>query len=266
MAISEALPDQSVLQSHQQIAGLLDITYYTDPLCCWSWGFEPQWRKFLYQYRHQVSYRYCMAGLIPAWKNFHDSVNAVSRPIQMGPVWMHAAQLSGMPIGHNIWMQNPPASSYPACIAVKSAELQSKQAGEICLRFLREAVMIGGENIAKQAVIDQVVQRVQQQLPAFDIALFQECIRNETALGAFRRDLQEITERNVKRFPSLVIKNEQNKAVMIAGHRPYPVLIEAISQIVTLHKNQEPADIEDYKKFWPFATDREMQEITEPAV
>ena len=23
----------------------LSIEYYTDPLCCWSWAFEPQWRR-----------------------------------------------------------------------------------------------------------------------------------------------------------------------------------------------------------------------------
>src|SRR5690242_21305745 len=32
-------------------ADLLEVIYYTDPLCCWSWAFEPQWRRFLYEDR-----------------------------------------------------------------------------------------------------------------------------------------------------------------------------------------------------------------------
>ena len=53
----------------EQQADRIFVTYYTDPLCCWSWGMEPQLRKFRYQYRHLISFRYCMAGLIPEWED-----------------------------------------------------------------------------------------------------------------------------------------------------------------------------------------------------
>src|SRR5689334_9454281 len=71
-------------QADQQLAGSLTITYYTDPLCCWSWGFEPQWRRLLFEYQGSINHRYCMGGLLPGWKNYHDPINNVSRPIQMG--------------------------------------------------------------------------------------------------------------------------------------------------------------------------------------
>lgn len=83
-----------------------------------------------------------MGGLIPSWTNFHDEVNAVTRPVQMGPVWMHAGQVANRPIHHLLWMKNPPSSSYPACIAVKSAQLQSGGHGESLLQRLREAAMV----------------------------------------------------------------------------------------------------------------------------
>ena len=53
----------------------LEIIYYTDPLCCWSWAFEPQWRRLLFELKDKISYRYCMGGLLPRWKNYNDSVN-----------------------------------------------------------------------------------------------------------------------------------------------------------------------------------------------
>src|SRR5687768_15102586 len=91
-------------------ADQLEIVFYTDPLCCWSWAFEPQWRKLRYEFEGEFSWRYCMGGLIPSWKNFNDVTNFVSRPIQMGPVWMEASHNSGMKIESSIWAEDPPAS------------------------------------------------------------------------------------------------------------------------------------------------------------
>jgi hypothetical protein len=66
---------------------LVEITYYTDPLCCWSWAFEPQWRRLRYEYSGKIKWRYRMGGLLPDWSSFSDPMNDVSRPIQMGPFW-----------------------------------------------------------------------------------------------------------------------------------------------------------------------------------
>src|SRR5437868_2342868 len=103
----------------------IQITYYTDPLCCWSWAMEPHWRMFAYQFRDSISWRYCMSGLIPTWNNYVDEVNAVSRPAQLGPVWFQAGKISGMPVNGKMWHDTQPRSSFPACIAVKCAFLQS---------------------------------------------------------------------------------------------------------------------------------------------
>ena len=142
------------------------VTYYTDPLCCWSWALEPQWRRFRYEYQDNVRWRYCMGGLLPGWKHFSDPVHAISRPAQMGPLWMEAAHLSGMPIQNKIWVLNPPASSYPACIAVKCAEEQAFAAGESYLRLLREAIMMRGQNISSQAVLIELAEELARQHPS----------------------------------------------------------------------------------------------------
>src|SRR4051812_38967292 len=128
----------------------VEIVYYTDPLCCWSWAMEPQWRKLRYQFRHHLKWRYCMGGLLPSWSHFTDGVNSVSRPAQMGPIWMEASHISGMPINNHIWINDPPASSYLSCIAVKCVALQAPELEDWYLRLLREAVMLHGKNIATQ--------------------------------------------------------------------------------------------------------------------
>lgn len=238
---------------------LLEIVYYTDPLCCWSWAFEPQWRRLLYELKGKIKYRYCMTGLLPSWDNYNDSLNSVSRPIQMGPVWMHAKQLSGMPFEQNIWMKDPPSSSYPACIAVKAAALQSLHFEDIYLRKLREAVMMRGENISKREVILSMAEKLAGHDRKFSFEKFQYDLQNDVVLEIFQKDLQEVKYHNINRFPSLVIKNWENRAIIISGYRPYSILIDAIKRLITLKEMKINAA--EYKDYWQFLTDREIEEV-----
>jgi predicted DsbA family dithiol-disulfide isomerase len=250
------MPEQSTVKQ----SGLLEITYYTDPLCCWSWAFEPQWRRLLFEFKGKVKYRYCMAGLLPGWNNYNDTINSVSKPIQMGPVWMHAKQLSGMPIEQNIWISDPPSSSYPACIAVKCAALQSLRAEEHFLRMLREAVMMRGENISKEEVLLNLAEKLAAVDSDFKIEKFKEDIRSDVAMEALRKDLQEVQYHQINRFPSLVIRNKNNKGVLISGYRPYSILLDPIREMIEVKENKK-INPKRYKDHWPFITERELEEI-----
>jgi len=211
----------------------VDITYYTDPLCCWSWAFETQWRKLLEALGGTIIYRYCMAGLLPAWKNYHDPLHAVSRPVQMGPVWMHARQVSWAPIYDRIWFEDPPASSWPACMAVKCAALQSFRAGEAYLRKAREAVMTQGVNIAKETALLEIAGRLAEEDPLLlDAAVFSDDLKNGKGMELFRKDMQEVQYRGIDRFPTLIIRYGSNPPVIVTGYRPYDVLLEIINGMV----------------------------------
>lgn len=245
----------------QQPSNHLEITYYTDPLCCWSWAFEPQWRRFVYEFQDIIRYRYCMAGLLPSWEKYHDEANNVSRPIQMGPVWMHAQQLSGMPIQHTIWMKDAPASSYPACMAVKAVELQSIKLGERYLRMLREAVMIQGRNIAKRHVLVEVAVEMGKLYKDFDTTLFEKDLQSDTALESFKKDVYETRQLNIVRFPSLVVKNAHNQAILLSAHSNYESLLESLRKITTIPNQRKKIDPQAYKNFWHELTEKEAQQI-----
>jgi predicted DsbA family dithiol-disulfide isomerase len=66
---------------------------------------------------------------------------------------MHARHFSGVYIDDRIWITDPPASSFPACIAVKSAELQGAACGSQYLALARRAVMVDNKNIARLEVL-----------------------------------------------------------------------------------------------------------------
>jgi len=219
-------------QTSQQ-AGLLNITYYTDPLCCWSWAFEPERQKLIREFKNTVAWRICMGGLLPGWKNYHDAVNSISKPLQMGPMWMHAAQLTGADIQHDIWAKDPPASSYPACIAVKTAQLQSARAGEKYFRLLQTACMAQGRNIAKLPVLLDVATLLSQDKTLeFDVEIFKNDITGPSGREAFRKDLEEVNYYGIHRFPALVIKDRSSHARLITGYREFETVEEIIRDLL----------------------------------
>jgi putative protein-disulfide isomerase len=217
--------------ARQEEKARLDIVYYTDPLCCWSWAMNPQLAQFKTAWEGSIQWRYCMGGLLPAWNQYTDSLNCISRPAQMGPVWMQAGEISGVPMPHRIWVDNPPASSYPACIAVKCATLQSPALGELYFHYVQEAIMVHSLNIAQYEVLQQVAEQVAATAAGFDLDQFFEDMKNGNGMEAFRKDIQEIKYRSIQRFPALLIRRSEHQPLLITGYKPADVLISIIKQL-----------------------------------
>lgn len=240
----------------------IEIVYYTDPLCAWSWAMEPAWRKLIYQYGSSLNYKYCMAGLLADWKFFNDTINCVSRPIQMAPFWSEIGHRSGMPINSLLWMTDPPASSYPACVAVKAASLQSKKAEELVLRALRKAVVTEGRNIAKREQLFAVCDDLNAKFNAalFDFDKWKADICSGAATNLFRIDLQEVQLKKINRFPSLTLRY-RDKYVMLTGFRPFSELLRVLEKLADDLPLPDPIEEDHYSKFWFDVTERELVEI-----
>lgn len=244
----------------------LEVTYYTDPLCAWSWAFEPQWRRLRYEFGNRLRWRYRMGGVIRDWQSYSDPLNDVSRPVQMGPLWSQAKHISGMPIEDCIWLEDPPASSYPSCLAVKAAELQSPEAGEAYLRRLREAVMVGGRNIAKREVLLELAEQLNREgSTPFDAARFARDVEAGEALELFREDLKQARYFDVGRFPTLTLRGE-GQGFIVVGYRPYDVLLAAVERAAPgLAPQRRAGSAAGYTAYWERATEREVAEALEPS-
>jgi predicted DsbA family dithiol-disulfide isomerase len=209
------------------------ITYYTDPLCCWSWALEPHVSRIKALYGDQLDWNYVMGGMIQDWRTYNDPMNSITRPLQFGPVWMHASQVSGVPMDYSIWHSDPPASSFPSCVAVKCAEHQSRFAGELLLRDLRKAVMTKALNIARSSVIFSVARSLGEKEPeAFNFDHFRESWENGSGADAFTQDLQKTRFLKIGRFPTLTFTKQNARGIMVTGYRPFEVLKEALGQIL----------------------------------
>lgn len=244
----------------------VEITYFTDPLCCWSWAFEPQWRRLRYEFGPQLGWRYVMGGMIPDWSRFHDPLNAVSRPAQMGPHWFQVRQLSSMPIDERIWNEDPPTSSYLPSIAVKAAEEQGLEAGEAYLRRLREAVMVERRNIARLEVLLTLADEMKRDhiVSPWDADRFRRDVNAPAVLDAFREDLKDVRYREIGRFPTLILRPSDGPAVIAVGSRPYAALRLLLSRVApNLVPVRSRPNVLDYVAHWGRVTAAEVAEALE---
>jgi putative protein-disulfide isomerase len=218
-------PANNILEKPDKAAGI-EVVYYTDPLCCWSWVMEPQWQRLQTELGGSLTIVYKMGGLLPSWENFHDPVNSIRKPVQMGPEWLHAKYVSGVEINDRLWVTDPPASSFPACIAVKAAELQSKTFGIRYLSLLREAVMLQGRNIARTEVLLELADVLGASHPSFDVLTFRDDLYGK-GRDSFRADWQEVKYLGITRFPTLIFKRADRAPVLLSGFQFYDTLLKA---------------------------------------
>lgn len=207
------------------------IMVYTDPLCVWSWAMRAAWLRFLSSFEPiEVTYR--MAGLLPSWSQFADHQNAISKPIQMGPEWAHARAISRAFIDDKIWVVDPPASSYPACIAVKAAALQGRAAGEQYFYLTQKAVMTGRKNIAKTAVLQQLAEELKAEAPEFDADRFASDLTGAEARRLFRLDSMDWKYLQAGRLPAMIFKHPSGRGVLLTGYQTSETLHRGIASLL----------------------------------
>lgn len=232
----EALEDGSTvdddLDRRTDAESLVEVVFYTDPLCSWSWALLPSWRRLIDAFGDRLTYRYRMGGMIGSWDTYDDPLNSVSKPSQMGPLWYQVRETTGVDLDHQIWMVDPPSSSYPPSVAVKAAELQSLVSGERYLTRIWRAVMTERRNISRRDVLLELAKELVSVEPeVLDVQRFRRDLNGEAAREAFRDDLKEARYREIGRFPTLTFRRPGRKGVIITGYRPYDHL-EAVFEDV----------------------------------
>jgi putative protein-disulfide isomerase len=243
-------------------ANRIDITYFTDPLCCWSWALEPQWRKLVFQFKDHLSWRYCLGGLLPSWRVFADNINSVSRPSQMGPVWMHAEKISGMPMAHKIWTVDPPSSSFPACVATKCAFLQSHRHGELYLRKAREFCHLKNKNISNSIILYDIAEELSKDDQTFKLDRFHEDFQGTEGQRSFRLDWEETKRMDINRFPTLLLKKEGKGTILISGYKPFDTLLNALYYLDPEFQGIPfNRSVSEYRTFWGGVIPREELEF-----
>jgi putative protein-disulfide isomerase len=215
------------------------IIYYTDPICSSCWGIEPQLRKLKLEYGDYFEIDYRMGGLLPDWS--YNS-GGISKPSDVAHHWDEASLYYEMPIDGNVWLEDPLDSSYPSCIAMKAAQMQSKEKAVYFMRILREKLYLDKKNIAKWENIAEAatiagldVQKLKANYDGDAKKLFQEDLNLGKVLG-------------VRGFPTLFLADANNNQLTVYGSKPYAAYENALLALFPEAKkknikNENPLDL-----------------------
>ena len=134
-----------------------------------------------------------------------------------------------------------PASTWPACVAVKAAENQGRELGEEFYRGLMEAVQVFGKNGSDQIVQAQVAQRV-----GLDVDKFQSDLGHRRSKQRFLSDKNEMTRAKGHFYALIVVNTKTGRSKMVSGYQAEPY--ERAIDILTGGKlwKKTPIDLTEY--------------------
>lgn len=123
----------------------VQVRYFTDPACVWSWGAEPVLRRLIWEFEGELEFVWAMGGLARRYgSGYRDEEGAIgSGPDCFADLmshWLNVSGRTGMPCDPRLWTANPIDSTFPACIAVEAASEQGWEAGCRYLRRVREGL------------------------------------------------------------------------------------------------------------------------------
>lgn len=199
---------------------MIEVYYYTDPACPWSWAAEPTLRRLLHELDGQLSVRFVMAGMA---REFGDP-DALAREA------VEAGLESGMPVDPRLWWEGPPRSSHPACVAVKAAAEQGQAAA--MLRRLREGFLCRRRRVDR---LDALIEEART-IPGLDVERFRIDLQSHAMLEAFGSDVElaqavpaehhaETAER--VKLPSFEFLAGSGERYGVYGPAPYEELLAA---------------------------------------
>ncbi len=204
----------------------INVFYVTDPICCYCWEAEPYIRKFQTLYKGKINFQVVMGGLLEKWAGFSDEGNGINAPSDVGGHWREAAERFGMPIDGTVWEKDPLASSYPPSIVYKLVREISKTSSERFLRSARERVMVFNQNIAKDAVLEEVLYRIDR-----NGKKIVGDSKTEAAAKLLKGDLALAAKLGAYSFPTVVILGEDGDGVKVTGFSTTETYEAALEQV-----------------------------------
>lgn len=259
----------------------VQVRYYTDPACIWSWGSEPLLRRLIWEFEGQLEFVWVMGGLARRYgKEYRDEEGRIgSGPDCFADLmshWLNVAGRTGMPCDPRLWTENPITSTYPACIAVEAASEQGWEAGYRYLRRLREGLMY------ERRKLDNPSALLAEAGPAgLDVQRFEIALNGHAAVEALSDHIDEVREippearaagklshtegRERLSFPSAVFIAADGERRGVWGFQPLEAYRDAALASGAEQVNEGPlAPLDAIARFGSIAT-REAEALAEAA-
>jgi putative protein-disulfide isomerase len=225
----------------------VEVRYYTDPACPWSWALEPIVRRLMVEFGEGLAWTYVMGGLARNYDqgDTGDKGEVYSRLISH---WLDVADVGGMPLDPRIWTEGPIGSSYPACMAVKAAAEQGDPYRY--LRELREGLFCFRRKLDTTEALVEAARAAGLSVDRFRVDLGSNAI-----VEAFGYDLEDFRSRELE-LPSMVVGDR-----VVSGFATYEEYREAVVAAgAGADGGASPGVPEALRRFGRMAT-REVEEV-----
>jgi predicted DsbA family dithiol-disulfide isomerase len=259
----------------------VQVRYYSDPACSWSWAAEPALRRLMWEFDGELEFVWVMGGLARRYgRDYRDEEGKIGTGsdcfADLISHWLEVAADGLMPTDPRIWTESPLTSTYPACQAVKAAAGQGWELAYRYLRRLREGIMVERRKLDHPEALLAAARGTHLDRTRFEIDLFSEAITE--AFGAdldeVRNPPEEAREAHAVRrtegrerlsFPSAVFigEGDARHAVWAGAARSYPELRDSALAAGAKRVNEgslEPLDA--IRRFGRCAT-RELEILAE---
>lgn len=233
----------------------VQVTEFTDPYCTWCWGAEPIRRRLLEVYRDQIEFEYVMGGLAEDFEQFVDPAGDVTSDEDVGPHWQSASQQHGMPVDAALWREDPPESTYTACVAYEAASFQDRELAHAFLRRMREAGAAEGANLEREAVLADIAADA-----GLDVRQFRADLDSEAAWEAFGDDQQRARQYGATAFPTFLVEFDGERE-LVRGYRPFPTFEKLFTAADPELEQHEPRPVPDLVERYGRVATQEVAEI-----
>jgi putative protein-disulfide isomerase len=158
------------------------------------------------EFGNDLQFTYVMGGLARDYAE-HDTEALLLD-------WLDRGADSRMPVDARLWGETPIRSSYPACMAVKAAAEQGREAAERYLRAVREGLMCFRRRLDAAEPLVEMAREA-----GLDVRRFRVDLDSNAIVEAFGADLEETRSEEVA-LPSIRFDGDAG-VFWVSGEAPY---------------------------------------------
>ncbi|MCP4401516.1 MAG: DsbA family protein [bacterium] len=208
----------------------LEIIYVGDPMCSWCWGFAPVLDTIRDNYGHIAAFSIIVGGLRPG-----KSAELMDEKFQdvLRQHWQHVHDASGQPFDFGfLTRESFLYDTEPAARAVVTVRQLAPEKEWSFFNALQKSFYAENVDITQQENYSTMLQ--EHHIPE---DLFLESFNSETTRTATYQDFASSRQMGIQGFPSVVLRKQEQYALLTAGYQPYEALEPPLSRFFSSNES-----------------------------